>query len=787
MWNLSQKAMPRMNERPDMTTKVVREEMPVHDVLAAILEIDILLPPREYLAQLLRAICDHLHFAFGIAVEVSPEGMATLFAAHQLPEGFPDVARLETPTSLADALKRARNDHGIAVIYPQDTSLWHTGEGGYDIQAVVRVPLLNQERMFGYCDLFDTRQRQITDQEKHLLAQIGEMAAVAVVSNHFLEQLNQRTRELQSEIVQRKRMETALRQALRERKELEEIINISPVVAFLCKASDDCAFEFVSRSIEQFGYGQDDLLNGSVTLTNLIHPDDRAQVFEQLRQHLEEGSYRFSLEYRVLTRDGQPRWVDNQIWVRRDSDGYDLLRVVTRPRGVATHLQGILLDITERKQAEETVRHQAYHDSLTDLPNRLLFHDRLMLAMAHARRYRHMLAVVFIDLDRFKLINDTLGHAVGDLLLQAVAQRLTNRLREGDTVSRFGGDEFTVLLPEIHTADDAANAARKILDALREPFVLEGRELHVSGSLGVSLYPADGTDPDTLMQNADAALYHSKEHGRNTFQFYTTRMNEHSLQRIAWETHLHHALDRGEFLLYYQPQVEIATQQVTGVEALLRWQHAEHGLVLPEQFLPLAEDTGLIEKVGMWALRTACQQLVAWQRQGLPCMRVAVNLSARQFFQPDLVPLVREALAETGLEPERLELEITESAAMRNVDFSVEVMRQLREMGVRLALDDFGVGYSSLIYLKKFPIHTLKLDESFLGNLTVDTNDQAIASAIIAMARSLGLVVVAEGVETEEQLAFLRGVRCDRMQGFLYSPPQAESAIGQLLRFLVDE
>ncbi len=435
----------------------------------------------------------------------------------------------------------------------------------------------------------------------------------------------------------------------------------------------------------------------------------------------------------------------------------------------------------ERKRVEATVQRQASHDVLTDLPNRTLFKDRLTLALAHANRYRNMLAVLFVDLDRFKNIIDTLGPAVGDRLLQGVAERLASCLDEGDTLARLGGDEFVVLLPRLQRADKAVKLAQRVLEVLKPVFVFNGHELHITTSIGISLYPYDGTDVDTLLKNADTALYRAKEQGRNNYQLYTPAMNARAFERLAMENSLRKALERQQFLLHYQPMVDVAQGQIVGAEALVRWQHPDLGLVYPAEFIPLAEETGLIVPLGEWVLRAACAQTQAWHKAGYPNLTVAVNLSARQFQHQGLMDTIARVLRETELDPRTLELEITESIAMQNADFTNVILRHLKDMGVRIAMDDFGTGYSSLSYLRKFPIDTLKIDQSFVRDLTTDLNDAAIANAIIVLAHSLKLKVIAEGVETAEQEAFLKAHHCDKFQGYLFSRPLTAVQFEQLL------
>jgi len=440
------------------------------------------------------------------------------------------------------------------------------------------------------------------------------------------------------------------------------------------------------------------------------------------------------------------------------------------------------VEALSRKRAEETIKHLAYHDALTDLPNRMLFRDRLTVALAQARRAKRMLAVMFLDLDHFKVVNDTAGHEGGDKLLLSVARRLGGLVREGDTVARVGGDEFAILSSEIAHVEDAPEVAERILEGLRRPWVVQGQEFHVSTSIGIAMYPSDGDDAESLLRNADTAMYRAKERGRDNYQLFTPAMNATIAERLAVEGSLRRGLERGEFVVHYQPQVNLRSGQVVGTEALVRWQHPDRGLVPPAEFIPVAEDTGLIVPLGEWVLRTACAQNRAWQEDGLPPLRVAVNLSARQFQQRNLIDMVAQVLEDTGMDPHCLQLEITEDVAMQDVDITIAVLRSLRAMGVEIAMDDFGTGYSSLSYLKRLPVSAVKIDRSFVRDLTIDPNDAEIVAAVIAMAHNLKLNVIAEGVETEEQFALLKQRDCDEMQGYLFSRPAPTEAIEELLK-----
>ena len=438
-------------------------------------------------------------------------------------------------------------------------------------------------------------------------------------------------------------------------------------------------------------------------------------------------------------------------------------------------------DVTERKLSEETIRHLAYHDALTDLPNRALFADRLTVALAQARRTRQPVAVMFLDIDRFKLINDTLGHVVGDDLLKAVGAELSGLVRDGDTVARVGGDEFTLLLTGVEDGESVPVIARRILETVRQPRTLADQDLRVTTSLGIAMFPVDGETADALWRNADTAMYRAKQQGRDNFQTYTPSMSAEIVNRVSLESDLRRALARGEFVLAYQPQMERDTWAITGAEALIRWKHPTKGLVHPIEFISVAEDTGLIVPIGEWVMREACLRNKVWQDAGLPPITITVNLSALQFQQANLVEVIEGVLAETGLEPQYLEFEITEGTTIHDPDFAAMVLRELRAMGVRISIDDFGTGYSSLSYLKRFRIDRLKIDRSFVNELTTDANDAAIATAVIVMAHSLGLGVVAEGVETEEQLRFLLARGCDEFQGYLIGRPCPEDEFRRVL------
>ncbi|MES2206676.1 MAG: EAL domain-containing protein [Pseudomonadota bacterium] len=444
--------------------------------------------------------------------------------------------------------------------------------------------------------------------------------------------------------------------------------------------------------------------------------------------------------------------------------------------------RGVGHDITTRKIDEERIQYLAYHDSLTYLPNRLLFGKLLNHALDQARRYHKTLAVLFLDLDRFKMINDTLGHAAGDVLLQEVANRLQGCLRKSDTVARLGGDEFVILLEDTADTSDICTVTSKILTTVAQPFTLLNEEVRVTSSIGIGVYPTDGEDDETLMKNADIALYRAKGQGKNNYQLYSAHMNEYSIRRLNLESSLRRALERNEFILHYQAKINLLTGAISGMEALIRWKHPEQGIVPPNDFIPIAEETGLIVPIGKWVLETACKQNKAWQDQGLPIIRVSVNLSPRQFADDHLLQNIKDTLSESGLSAHCLELEITESMVMHTPDKALSIMIALKNMGICLTIDDFGMGYSSLALLKQFPIDVIKIDRSFIRNIPNDKEDKALTETIINMGKNLNLTVVAEGVETQEQYDFLRGKLCDEFQGFFFSKPIDKDQFAQLLR-----
>ncbi len=529
----------------------------------------------------------------------------------------------------------------------------------------------------------------------------------------------------------------------------------------------------------RFGVPEDSVNSNSDSFWNLIHPDDREAVKEAFVAAI-KAEKPYNQDYRIVLPNGATQIIHVQGRTEYDIDGR------------ALRMHGTIQDITERKRTEEQIRHLAFYDSLTSLPNRMLFREQLNQALQSARREERYVAILFLDLDNFKRVNDTLGHTIGDLLLQDVGARLAQCIRAEDslarspsaqpnlTVARLGGDEFTVLLGRIANTQDAAKVAQRILDSLSESTFVDGHELFVSASIGIAVYPFDGEETETLIKNADAAMYHAKSDGRSRYHFYNPSMNASALEKLNLERSLRKALDRDEFVLYFQPLVHGTTGEIIGNEALLRWRHPDRGLIAPGEFIPLAEETGLIVPIGQWVIESACKQNVQWQRAGLPSVPVMVNLSTIQFHDPKLVSKVEDVLRETGLESKYLTLELTESMLMQDSEHNITTLLELRRLGVGLAIDDFGTGFSSLNYLKRFPVDHLKIDQSFVRDITQDIGNSAIALAIIALARSLNLGVVAEGVETTEERDFLRKNGSPDMQGFLFCEPQPAESIAQL-------
>lgn len=515
------------------------------------------------------------------------------------------------------------------------------------------------------------------------------------------------------------------------------------------------------------GYDPEDVIGKTPRM--LKSGRHKPPFYEKLWQSVNEHGY-WSGEITNRRKDGElyTEWLTISAIKNRDNKILNYMAVFT--------------DITERVKAQETIKHMAYFDALTNLPNRAFFRERLSHDLANAKRRGELLGVLFLDLDRVKIVNDTLGHDMGDRLLIGVGERLKSVLRETDTLARLGGDEFMVLLPGLLHLDEITAITEKVLEAIHPPFQFGEHEIYTTVSIGISIYPYDGNEAETLLKNADTAMYRAKRHGRNTYQIFDQAMKNEMLQQLTLNNGLRRALEREEFVVHYQPQINIRNGEIVGVEALVRWQHPEFGLVHPTSFIHWAEDSGLIVPIGEWVLQAACRQNKKWMEAGYNPIRVGVNLSARQCKEPNIVAVVAKTLSDSGLPPNCLELELTESVAMEMGGPTVNIPYELKAMGVGFSIDDFGTGYSSLNYLKRLPVNTLKMDQSFVRDLTVNPNDAAIATAVIALGHGLNLTVLAEGVETEAQMEYLKNLNCDRMQGFLFSKPLPANEFEELLK-----
>jgi diguanylate cyclase (GGDEF)-like protein/PAS domain S-box-containing protein len=664
---------------------------------------------------------------------------------------------------------RVRNDDGFTLEYVSDGIFDITGHtaaefisGSVGVQEVAHP---DDRKMIVEAAISAVESRELSAIEYRIVTAAGETKWVWGQSQVVVDEDSDAVIALEgfvSDITERKRAEHALAESEERHRDLFENAR-DAMFTYNLRGRMISANR---RMTELTGYTNEEFL--ALNLGQVIATDYHLLAAEALKRVFNGDSAPYELEIRA--KDG--RRIPLEI----------TSRIILGKRGEPKTVQAIGRDITERKQAEETIRRLAYHDGLTSLPNRTFFENRLRLALARARREHKMLAVMFLDLDSFKVVNDTLGHGAGDKLLQAVAHDLATLVRDGDTVARVGGDEFTLLLAGIEGPEDATEIAQRILECLRQSRVINGTEFRTTGSIGITTYPADGDEGETLLRNADTAMYRAKERGRDNYQLYTASMNAKMMERIAVERDLRHALDRDELTLFYQPIVVVETGVITGAEALLRWRHPQRGIVPPDEFIPLAEETGLILEIGEWVLRQACRQVRQWREQGLAVDLVAVNLSARQLQQEDLVERIAGILRESGVSPDSIQLEITEGAVLKNVDYAIAMLRQLGGMGIQIALDDFGTGYSSLTYLKRFPIDAVKIDRSFVRDLEHDASDATIVSTVIAMAESMHLNVIAEGVETENQLEFLRQRGCKEYQGYLFARPMPPEEFATLLR-----
>ncbi len=665
--------------------------------------------------------------------------------AESLQEGIHEAAEVGTVGIALRTLKPTIQNN---ILTDPRMAPWREQALRRGFNSKIALPLFHDEKAIGLLNVYAAEADAFDTEEVELL--MGLAGAVTVAIQFLRHRSGQQAAE------------AAFR--LRERA-IEASTN--GIVIASAKAPEYLV-EYVNPAFERMtGYSAQEIIGQNM---RILHGDDKDQPgLDELRAMLlaqREGQ----VTIRNYRKDGTMFWTDIHIAPVRDE------------AGVVTHFVAAKYDVTTTKRYEAELEFQASRDPLTSLVNRNLLHDRLNQAIAFSSRYSTPLWVVFVDLDRFKFVNDTLGHQAGDALLKQVADRLLSAVRHTDTVARLGGDEFVLVLSEHPDENLDTQVVQRIMDAIAPPFIIGSHEFFLTCSIGIAAYPADGKDADTLIKHADIAMYRAKEVGRDNFQFYTAALNEKALERLRLEGDLRNAVERGEFVLHYQPQVDLETGAVVGMESLIRWQHPEFGMVPPARFIGLAEEIGLIVPMGDWAIRTACRQNRAWQRAGLGNLRVAVNLSARQFAEQDLVQSIAAILQETGLEPQYLDIELTESLVMTDVEFTIGVLRELKALGVHLSIDDFGTGYSSLSYLKRFPIDVLKIDRSFVNDITSNGADAAIVHSIISLAHNLRLKVIAEGVETEEQLAHLRQRDCDQMQGFYFSKPLAPDAFEMLLK-----
>lgn len=558
----------------------------------------------------------------------------------------------------------------------------------------------------------------------------------------------------------------SMQQKLKKSEELHRyIVNSSPDIVFMLDAKG--RFSFLNNKIESLlGYKKAELV-GKHYLDIIEDSDhDRAHYVFEEQLHKKHGTWSSELKLRSRQSDHQSRHFEITVFPIESKVRTTDASPSTAKRIIGTY--GTARDITERKEAEDFINFQAYHDLLTRLPNRALFKDRLNISLAQARRNKNKVAVMFLDLDRFKVVNDTLGHAMGDRLLQSVAHRLENCVRKCDTLSRFGGDEFTLLLPSVHSAEDVRKIAKKVIKVLKEPFNLGEHQAYVGVSIGIAMYPNGGETVDQLIQNADVAMYHVKRRGKDGYQFFSDTMAVSTSNRLSMERDIRNALENDEFQVYYQPKINTVTGRIVGVEALVRWQHPTRGLVLPNEFIPLAEETKIMPDINTWVLKTACREVKQWIDSGHADIRLSVNFSPLQVEHPKFVAQLLSALEETDFPPSNLEIELTENVIMNDLEQMTHKLNQLSEHGMSIAIDDFGTGYSSLNYLSKLPIHTLKVDQSFIKDIHDSMNEACIVNAIVSMAHGLKLNIVAEGVETRAQLDYLKSLGCQEIQGFYF-------------------
>jgi diguanylate cyclase (GGDEF)-like protein/PAS domain S-box-containing protein len=659
----------------------------------------------------------------------------------------------------------ASDNETLRIMEVNQAAIGHYGYSREEFRRMSVLDLWDPAEREGYEKNMDERMRQdnVRVQRRHRTRD-GRILDAEITARRLIMNGRPVWLTLVNDVTDRRRAEAALRES---EEQFRQLANNIPQ-AFWITNLDHSETTYISPAAAGLiGRPLEDLYRDPRALIRAVHPEDRRRIYEARRTALGGG---YDQTYRVVKPDGSIRWVHDRAFPVRDAEGK------------AYRIAGIAEDITDRKEAEERLTHLAHYDVLTNLPNRVLFYDRLGQTLAQARRNQWIVGVLFIDIDRFKNVNDTLGHAVGDKLLQQVAERLKRSVRSGDAVGRLGGDEFAIVLSNLTSSQDASHVAQKIMSSFNEPFKLEGADFYVTSSIGITLYPDDSAEQEVLIRNADAAMYRAKELGRNAYQFYESEMNARALEVLSLESSLRRALDRDEFALHFQPKAGVAEGGIVGVEALLRWRHPERGLISPADFMPVLEETGLIVPVGDWVLKAVCRQIKAWERSGIPVVPVAVNLSPREFAAKDLRSSVLRILAEHAVDPALIELEITEGSLMVNTEEVVATLEYLGRAGIGLSIDDFGTGYSSLSYLKRFPLDALKIDRSFVKDITTDVDDATITRAVISMAHSLGLKVIAEGVETEPQLAFLAGHGCDEIQGYYFAKPLPPEECGLWLR-----
>lgn len=673
--------------------------------------------------------------------------------------GYLDVALISLdsppeerePAAAAIAERRQQVRGSIADV--QHTATWRNEALKRGFSAAASFPIPLEHSSSGALTLYTAQSSLLSDEVVSLLERLADDISLAVETIKHDDQRRKAEKQL---------AETASM--------YRSLIEQLPVIAYISAINETGSTLYVSPQIETIlGFRLIDWMCDPDYRIKQLHPDDRERVLAKWEECRASEEPVF-IEYRMLARDGHTVWFRDDAIVARDEHGAPIFR------------QGLMLDITEQKEAEQQLFFNAFHDSLTGLANRTLFLNRLELAFNHSKRNEgHSFAVLCLDLDRFKIINDSLGHVVGDQLILDVSDRISKLLRATDTIARLGGDEFAILVDDIKGVSDAIHVAERVRKELSEPFHLEGREVFVTSSIGIALNDAACERHEFLLRDADAAMYRAKKQGKDRFEIFSPAIQQQALSILEMEHDLRNALEREEFQVYYQPIVSLRNNAIIGSEALLRWKHPGRGFVSPADFIPVAEDCGQIVPIGEWILKAACAQNKAWQEAGMPKVTVSVNLSARQFRDNLLMATIERALSDSGLDPTFLKLELTESCVMENAEKSIEMLRNLRDIGVQVAIDDFGTGYSSLAYLKRFPINTLKIDRSFIKDIPASADDAAIAATTIAMAHTLRLDVTAEGVETAEQMAFLQSQQCDYMQGYYFSRPVPAADFAVLL------